>query len=609
MRDFTREEVLMRSLCVLIPILISVSWTGSSFAKDTYVNEKIRNDPNTRVATSKAFREVEPNDSCVQSQPAQWGTIVDLASIGDAGDVDFYELRAGEGASLTIRIEPCGSLPTVRTSLRIVGDDCETILASDDSDGGEFNSVIRDFTTPYSGSYYVTVLGQGSATGHYRLLFEIKVPDEGGACCLPGGRCAIMDRSTCDCAGGIYHGFACNPSPCEGVCCRGASCHFMTRDVCEYYGGYLLSEHEVCDPNPCQIPARAVCCADGECAVLSEEDCNDSGGQWLPEYVVCLPSICHEQGPPCPPGWIDSFDETHAVFLFEVPGVVEKRPIIAVGPTTVVRNPVGFEFDGKCLIETEITELDLVGIYDPADECDDLHTPRPATVTLDSLGAYGVIISSVDSLGSPTYPDSSWFDVRVLVTIEGLGTFPHRIDLGNILNTADLWSDPPCVDPEGPYVSPSRDHAHIPCPEEDPEGCCVLGEEIGNGCFTTSEVICDLLEGVYIGDGIECPPPGMAVEEGRTPSQAATLEIIRNPSSDGADISFRLPRDGHVKLEVYDSSGRRILGLVDRHMPAGIHTYTWDGGLAGGYEIPAGVYFVRLQTAAGKHVRKAMILR
>jgi hypothetical protein len=287
--------------------------------------------------------------------------------------------------------------------------------------------------------------------------------------------------------------------PDEACCFEDGRCEMWLPNECVDLGGIPLGEGSECEPNPCPQPG-ACCFADGSCIETGEAQCD--GDYWL-AGEVCDPNPCGDN--PCPPAGADEFLETHAVFLFDSPGDGPGLvPVIATGPTTVVRSSPQFETDGHCVIETEIVEMQLTGIYDP--DCLD-GAQLPVTVELDpAVPSLGSIVSSDDGQGNPAFPDDSQFDVRVLITIEGHGTFPHSIDeLGNLLQSGDLWGDPPCVDPEGPYVPPSDDHAHIPCPPEDPPtGCCHLPPEIGNGAIETYRAICDLLGGVYDGDDSIC---------------------------------------------------------------------------------------------------------
>lgn len=124
----------------------------------------------------------------------------------------------------------------------------------------------------------------------------------------------------------------------------------------------------------------------------------------------------------------------------------------------------------------------------------------------------------------------------------------------------------------------------------------------------TSEVICDLLGGTYDGDEVDCPFV-VAVEEGSdSPRAEPALSILQSPSSSTVTIRFQLLQEGRVTLDVFDSGGRRVHGLLSEYLPAGVHTTEWDTEVSTGSDLPTGVYFIRLCTSDGVHVRKAMVL-
>ena len=63
-------------------------------------------------------------------------------------------------------------------------------------------------------------------------------------------------------------------------------------------------------------------------------------------------------------------------------------------------------------------------------------------------------------------------------------------------------------------------------------------------------------------------------------------------------LRFALAHAGTVRLEVFDVAGRRVATLIDGERGAGDHEVAWDGATAAG-AARAGVYFARLETAAG----------
>ncbi len=96
---------------------------------------------------------------------------------------------------------------------------------------------------------------------------------------------------------------------------------------------------------------------------------------------------------------------------------------------------------------------------------------------------------------------------------------------------------------------------------------------------------------VYVGSvlGIaESPAP-------RSPVTQTLLRASPNPVSQGADISYELPRKGHAVLRIIDGGGRTVATLLDRNLDAGRYRATWDGRNLGGVPVPSGAYFYALE--------------
>jgi hypothetical protein len=82
-----------------------------------------------------------------------------------------------------------------------------------------------------------------------------------------------------------------------------------------------------------------------------------------------------------------------------------------------------------------------------------------------------------------------------------------------------------------------------------------------------------------------------------------------NPVAGRAEISFALPREGHVSLGVYGASGRLVRRLVDSEYPAGWHQVRWDGRGESGARVPAGVYFVRICSGSFVSTSRLTVVR
>jgi choice-of-anchor C domain-containing protein len=81
-----------------------------------------------------------------------------------------------------------------------------------------------------------------------------------------------------------------------------------------------------------------------------------------------------------------------------------------------------------------------------------------------------------------------------------------------------------------------------------------------------------------------------------------------NPASAGCWLEFDLPRELRVRVSISDIQGREIRVLEDAGLPAGRHSLFWDGSMHRGI-APAGIYFIRLESAAGTFSRKIVLSR
>lgn len=102
---------------------------------------------------------------------------------------------------------------------------------------------------------------------------------------------------------------------------------------------------------------------------------------------------------------------------------------------------------------------------------------------------------------------------------------------------------------------------------------------------------------------------GQTVDVGAAPAGELSFSPVRpNPARNRATLAFVLPRAGHVRLAVYDVSGRLARTLVDASLAAGTHHESWDLRDESGVALAPGVYLARLETAAGTRVRRVAVI-
>jgi FlgD Ig-like domain/FG-GAP repeat len=67
-----------------------------------------------------------------------------------------------------------------------------------------------------------------------------------------------------------------------------------------------------------------------------------------------------------------------------------------------------------------------------------------------------------------------------------------------------------------------------------------------------------------------------------------------NPFLGGTNVSFQTATAGHVRIDVWDTNGRHVRRLLDRHSSPGEHQVTWDGADDSGRARAPGAYYLRM---------------
>jgi len=79
-----------------------------------------------------------------------------------------------------------------------------------------------------------------------------------------------------------------------------------------------------------------------------------------------------------------------------------------------------------------------------------------------------------------------------------------------------------------------------------------------------------------------------------------------NPFNPETKLSFALPQETHVSLEIFNLLGQKVVTLADEIYPAGRHEIIWDGTDSEGKLVSAGVYFSKFR--AGDYIAKGKLL-
>ncbi|CAN5428108.1 hypothetical protein BH23BAC3_BH23BAC3_28250 [soil metagenome] len=104
--------------------------------------------------------------------------------------------------------------------------------------------------------------------------------------------------------------------------------------------------------------------------------------------------------------------------------------------------------------------------------------------------------------------------------------------------------------------------------------------------------------GVFVSNENDSPYPD------EIPTLSALHQNYPNPFNPTTMINFDIPVAGHVRVVIYDLTGRSVQTLVDGQLSAGSHQVTFDAG-----RLSSGVYLYRLETAGFTATRKMMLMK
>jgi len=77
------------------------------------------------------------------------------------------------------------------------------------------------------------------------------------------------------------------------------------------------------------------------------------------------------------------------------------------------------------------------------------------------------------------------------------------------------------------------------------------------------------------------------------PTKPLTLTVVSSPAGH-AEFNLAVAEPGHLRLSIFDVTGRLVRRLWDAPLAAGRHTIAWDGRDSGG-RLLTGVYFARAE--------------
>jgi len=96
----------------------------------------------------------------------------------------------------------------------------------------------------------------------------------------------------------------------------------------------------------------------------------------------------------------------------------------------------------------------------------------------------------------------------------------------------------------------------------------------------------------------------MALHSPASPTDFVLMQNYPNPFNNVTNVQFGIPEVGHVKLALFDISGRQVKLLNDRAMQPGMHQISFDA-----QDLSSGTYILRLDANGGTQSIPTMLIR
>lgn len=87
------------------------------------------------------------------------------------------------------------------------------------------------------------------------------------------------------------------------------------------------------------------------------------------------------------------------------------------------------------------------------------------------------------------------------------------------------------------------------------------------------------------------------------------LQNYPNPFNPTTTISFEIPNDGHVNLDIYNVRGQLVKCLLNTRKAIGKHDVVWDGKDEQGRSCSSGIYYYRLKSHGVSRTQKMLLIK
>ena len=94
-----------------------------------------------------------------------------------------------------------------------------------------------------------------------------------------------------------------------------------------------------------------------------------------------------------------------------------------------------------------------------------------------------------------------------------------------------------------------------------------------------------------------------------TPARTLLMQNTPNPFNPRTTVRYQLATKAHVKLVIFDVSGKVVRTLVAERQSAGRYQVRWEGTDDRGMTVSSGIYFYQISTGEFQDVKRLMLLK
>ena len=94
-----------------------------------------------------------------------------------------------------------------------------------------------------------------------------------------------------------------------------------------------------------------------------------------------------------------------------------------------------------------------------------------------------------------------------------------------------------------------------------------------------------------------------------SPSSTPSLILTPNPMHNTVAITYNIPYNTEITLQIFDITGRIVKKIFDKHNCKGRQTIYWDGTSDTGVNVPDGIYFCRIVAGEWQAIAKIVLLK